>query len=134
LPFSPTATQYAGVNVKMPRSWSRYVNINVTPIWLSLTPNGGNVYWVIYANGISNAETCNWSAASGAACVQSAYGQYLITSAVGVQFPVASPANPGDYVSFLIIREGPNGGDTYPDNALFLGLGLDIITENDVDA
>jgi hypothetical protein len=134
LAFSGVADNWAGVNVKMPKSWNTST-ITITPIWLSLSGNGGNVAWTFYGNALSNAESGNWSAAAGGSCTQANYGTYLITSYPAMPWGPAGVSGGGDnFMSIMIIRSAAsNGGDTFPDPAYLLGFQFTIGTINDTD-
>jgi hypothetical protein len=134
IPFSGVADNWAGVNIKMPRSWNQS-SITITPIWLSLSPNGGNVAWTFYGNAISNSETGNWTAAAGGSITQANYGTYLITSAGSMVFNAASIAGGNDnFMAIMIIRSAASsGGDTFPDPAYLLGFVFALSTYLDTD-
>jgi hypothetical protein len=129
LQFNGAVDNWATVNVKFPKGWDE-ANCQISPVWLSLSGNGGNVNWTIYGNAISNGETGNWAAAAGGSCVQANYGQYLITSAPSMNFGPASVINEDNFMSLFMIR---SGSDTFPDPAYLLGLDVVLYRNADND-
>src|SRR5262245_5073714 len=119
--FDAAADEAINTFVYMPQDWVAGTNVTPLFLWAASTADGGNVLWLVRITSVAQSEPLNLALEGGTNVLSATVGIYvLVAQGMGAQAPGSGTAS--NLLRFLVYRAASDGTDTYPADALFLGL------------
>lgn len=133
LPFGATAQEFAAIAYPMPKAWA-LGNVTAQFYWLNTAGGSGGVTWGFLAAAFSDDDPATSALGTAVHVTDQALvaNDVAISPESGAHTIGASPQD-NDLIVFWVYRLPTDAGDTYASPAIFLGVKIRFVTDEETD-